>query len=135
MAKTVRVVGRNGGSTIVILAFSMLALTGMVGVAIDIVSLYAVRSEAQKAADAAALAGATVFVTSGCVGGASGTSCTSTAVKTSAATQAAAIGNSNLVGGANPAIAGTVSGSCPPTSSNDVCFVADAAGTNPEVRA
>jgi Putative Flp pilus-assembly TadE/G-like len=128
-----RSLGRHRGSTLTILAFSMLALTAMLGVAIDLVAFYTVRSEAQRAADAAALAGATTFVTSGCVGGASGSACTGTAIKTLAAAQAAAIGNSNLVGGQNPAIAGSVSGACPPTSTNDVCFTADAAGTNPRI--
>jgi hypothetical protein len=124
---------RHRGSTLTILAFSMLALTAMLGVAIDLVAFYTVRSEAQRAADAAALAGATTFITSGCVGGASGTGCTSASVKALAAAQAAAIGNSNLVGGQNPAIAGSVAGACPPTSANDVCFTVDAAGTNPRI--
>jgi hypothetical protein len=126
---------KDWGSTLTILAFSMLALTAMVGVAIDLVAFYTVRSEAQRAADAAALAGATVFVTSGCTGGSSGVtgSCTNAAVKTAAAAQATAIGNNNLVGGASPAISGTVNGSCPPTAGNDVCFTADAAGTNPRI--
>lgn len=124
---------RQKGSTLTILAFSMLALTAMLGAAIDLVAFYTVRSEAQRAADAAALAGAKVFVSSGCVGGASATSCTSTTVKAAAAAQAAAIGNNNLVGGANPGISGTISGSCPPTSANDVCFTVDAAGTNPRI--
>lgn len=133
MKKIRRSLGKRRGSTLTILAFSMLALTAMLGVAIDLVAFYTVRSEAQRAADAAALAGATAFVTSGCVGGASGNACTSTAIKAQAAAQAAAIGNSNLVGGQNPAIAGSVAGACPPTSTNDVCFTADAAGTNPRI--
>lgn len=123
---------RDWGSTLVILAFSMLALTGMVGVAIDLVAFYTVRSEAQRAADAAALAGATYFVRSGCVGGASSNSCTSSAVTSPATAQAVAIGNNNLVGGVNPGISGTI-GACPPTGASDVCFTADAAGTNPRI--
>jgi Putative Flp pilus-assembly TadE/G-like/Putative Tad-like Flp pilus-assembly len=132
MAKVLRFRRKDWGSTLTILAFSMLALTGMVGVAIDLVAFYTVRSEAQRAADAAALAGATVFVTSGCVGGASGVSCTSTGVKNTAAAQAAAIGNNNLVGGASPGISGGIS-ACPPSTTNDVCFTVDAAGTNPRI--
>jgi hypothetical protein len=131
--KKLRFSSRNSGATLVILAFGMLALTGMLGVAIDLVAFYTVRSEAQRAADAAALAGAREFVYSGCTGGASGTSCTSAAVKATAAAKATAIGNNNLVGGASPAISGSIAGSCPPSSSNDICFTSDAAGTNPRV--
>ncbi len=124
---------KSAGSTLIIIALCMLVLTGMLGLAIDLVAFYTVRSEAQRAADAAALAGATVFVNSGCTGGASSSSCTSAAVKAKAAAQATAIGNNNLVGGANPAIAGTINGTCPPTTANDVCFTSDAAGTNPRI--
>lgn len=124
---------KDAGVTLIILAFAMLALIGILGMAIDLVAFYTVRSEAQRAADAAALAGAKVFVSSGCTGGASGTSCTSTAIKTKAAADAAAVGNNNLVGGVNPAISGAVNGSCPPTAANDVCFTSDAAGTNPRI--
>ena len=124
---------KDAGVTLIILAFAMLALIAMLGMAIDLVAFYTVRSEAQRAADAAALAGAKVFVSSGCTGGASSNSCTSAAVKNVAAARAAAIGNNNLVGGANPAISGSINGSCPPTAANDVCFATDAAGTNPRI--
>lgn len=129
-AKVLRRSRRNFGSTLTILAFSMLVLTAMIGVAIDLVAFYTVRSEAQRAADAAALAGATVFAASGCVGGASGASCAG--MQATAAARATAIGNGNLVGGANPAISGAI-GACPPTGSNDICFPTDASGTNPRI--
>jgi hypothetical protein len=51
--------------TIVLVAFSLLALLGMAALAIDIATLYVARGEAQRAADAAALAGAKMFATSG----------------------------------------------------------------------
>ena len=53
------------GITIVLVAFSLLALLGMAALAIDIASLYVARGEAQRAADGAALAGAKMFATSG----------------------------------------------------------------------
>jgi len=53
------------GVTIVLVAFSLLTLLGMAALAIDIATLYVARGEAQRAADAAALAGAKMFATSG----------------------------------------------------------------------
>jgi Flp pilus assembly protein TadG len=49
----------------VIVALSMLALIAMAALAIDVATLYVARVEAQRAADAAAMAGAKMFVTSG----------------------------------------------------------------------
>lgn len=53
------------GQTIVLVAISMFALIAMAALAIDLTALYIARGEAQQAADAAALAGAKAFVTSG----------------------------------------------------------------------
>ena len=53
------------GVTIVLVAFSLLALLGMAALAIDIATLYVAHGEAQRAADAAALAGARMFASSG----------------------------------------------------------------------
>ena len=49
----------------VLIALAMVSLLAMAALAIDITTLYVARSEAQNAADAAALAGAKMFVTSG----------------------------------------------------------------------
>lgn len=57
------------GSTVAILAGSMIFMVAMAAIAIDVVVLYVVRGEAQRAADAAALAGAHDFVTSGFTSG------------------------------------------------------------------
>jgi Putative Flp pilus-assembly TadE/G-like len=51
--------------TIVMMAIGLVALISMLALAIDVVDLYVSAGEAQKAADAAALAGAKVFVSSG----------------------------------------------------------------------
>ena len=57
------------GSTVFLMAVSMVFMVAMAALAIDVVVLYVVRSEAQRAADAAALAGAHVFVSSGLTSG------------------------------------------------------------------
>src|SRR5712692_10818918 len=53
------------GQTIVLVAVALVSLLGMAALAIDVVTLYVARSEMQRAADAAALAGAKAFVDSG----------------------------------------------------------------------
>ena len=53
------------GQTIVLVALSIVSLLAMGALAIDVVTLYIARSEIQRAADAAALAGAKAFVDSG----------------------------------------------------------------------
>ena len=53
------------GITIVLVAFSLLSLLGMAALAIDVSTLYMAHGEAQRAADAAALAGARMFAFSG----------------------------------------------------------------------
>jgi Flp pilus assembly protein TadG len=60
-------IGRKNerGVTIVLVAFSLLALLGMAALAIDVSTLYMAHGEAQRAADAAALAGAKMFANSG----------------------------------------------------------------------
>src|SRR5689334_23345726 len=52
------------GVTILVVGLTLFALIAMATLAIDVASLYVARNEAQRAADAAALAGAKMFVTS-----------------------------------------------------------------------
>lgn len=91
---------RQRGSSLFIVAGGMLALIGLLGLAIDLVALYLGRSEAQRAADAAALAGAEEFVSSGFTVGA----VSQAAVQTMATNQAITVGQKNLVGGTVPSI-------------------------------
>lgn len=56
-----RVLGNETGSTIVVIAMSLVALVSMVALAVDLGMLLTARSEAQRAADASAHAGATEF--------------------------------------------------------------------------
>src|ERR1017187_7911576 len=53
------------GQTLVLVAISLFVLIAMAALAIDVTTLYAARGEMQRAADAAALAGAKAFVDSG----------------------------------------------------------------------
>ncbi len=53
------------GQTILLVAVALIALLSMAALAIDVVTLYVARSEAQRAANAAAIAGARMFATSG----------------------------------------------------------------------
>ena len=86
------------GATLVIVALSLVILLGISALAIDLVSLYVVRSEAQRAADAAALAGAEVFVKSGCTSATGG--CVAGGPQEAIATQRAIdVGSRNPVGG------------------------------------
>jgi hypothetical protein len=93
---------RERGATLFIAAASLLAVLSMAGLAIDLVALYVGRSEAQRAADAAALAGASAFVSTGCASG--GIDCLSSSVEALATQKATATGAQNLVGGKAPSV-------------------------------
>jgi putative Flp pilus-assembly TadE/G-like protein len=78
----------------------MIFMVAMAAIAIDVVMLYVVRSEAQRAADAAALAGAHQFVTSGFTSGLVGNSTLCDGAGTGLAEQTAiAVAARNNVGG------------------------------------
>src|SRR5438270_6203243 len=59
--------GREGerGITILLVAIAMISILGMAALAVDLVALYTAKAETQRAADAAALAAAKMFVFSG----------------------------------------------------------------------
>jgi Flp pilus assembly protein TadG len=56
---------RERGQTILLVAIALVSLLAMAALAIDVTTLYVARGEMQRAADAAALAGAKAFVDSG----------------------------------------------------------------------
>ncbi len=91
---------RDQGVSILIIAVSMIFVLGMAGMAIDLASLYVGRSEAQRAADAAALAAAQYLAGNGCTSNPGGT--ISQACEDIAKQQAVAVGNQNLIAGASP---------------------------------
>jgi hypothetical protein len=102
---------REQGVIITLVAVCMLGFVGaMAAFSIDAVTLYTARSEAQLAADGAALAGARVLANSGMTSENSatvGTNAAPMAIKV--ATQVASnnpVGGRNLIAGASPCVAG-----------------------------
>jgi len=93
------------GATIIVVTICLAALVGMAALAIDVASLYVARGEAQRAADAAALAGASIFVRSGIT---SVSGMDQTAICQSAQAAAAAIAAKNTIAGQTP----TITSSC-----------------------
>jgi len=93
---------KQEGMTLFMVAALLFVLLGMAALSIDLVALYVNRSEAQRAADAAALAGAKKFVTTGFVSGAT----TQDIVKDLARQEAQVVGAQNMVGGQAVQIAG-----------------------------
>src|SRR6266496_1795796 len=92
------------GVTILIVGLTLLALVAMAALAIDVASLYQAQAEAQRAADAAALAGANIFATSGFTSYpgnfTAGTICHDGAAQTAAVNkQAEAAAHENLISG------------------------------------
>ncbi len=90
------------GVSALILAVGMIFILGMAGMAIDLAALYVARSQAQRAADAAALAGAQSFVLNDCVTGDGGN--LSMACTTLARQVAQTVGDQNLIAGMSPNI-------------------------------
>lgn len=87
------------GATLVFVGVSLIALLSIMALVIDLGILYIARSEAQRAADAAALAGANAFITSTCTSTA-GTGCVAGGPQeTLAATQALDVAGLNYVAG------------------------------------
>lgn len=93
--------GERGVSAFII-AVAMVFILGMAGLAIDLASLYVARNQAQRAADAAALAGAQAFVDNLCASG-TGSTISGPCVQV-AEERAQAIGNQNLIAGESPNI-------------------------------
>ena len=93
----------DSGVSILIIAVSMVFILAMAGLGIDLASLYVGRNQAQRAADAAALAGAQAFVDAGCATGSTGGGLTQTCM-TLATQRAEAVGNANLIAGTSPGI-------------------------------
>jgi Flp pilus assembly protein TadG len=107
------------GIALISLAFAMVLFLGTAGMAVDLAYLYAARVEAQRSADAAALAAANDFANSGYTSGL----LTVGQVETLAAADATAIGNKNLVLGQSPGLnATTFASTCPPPAGADGCF-------------
>jgi Flp pilus assembly protein TadG len=93
------------GVTMVLVAVAMIAIIAMAALSIDVITLYLAREEAQRSADAAALAAARVISISGMTGDPGNTTASWGPIcggPTSAATQSAiAVARQSAVGGTN----------------------------------
>src|SRR6266700_4330941 len=92
------------GVTMVLVALAMIAIIGMAALSIDVITLYLAREEAQRSADAAALAAARVISMSGMTGDPNNTSLSWQAIcgppNFPATPAALAVGLERAVGGA-----------------------------------
>jgi hypothetical protein len=92
------------GQTMALVAISMVSLLAMAALAIDVVTLYSARGQAERAADAAALSAAKVLADSGVTtdpGNISNPSIWAAAC-TAAVTEATNVANQNLIAGQTP---------------------------------
>jgi len=90
------------GVTIALVALAIVAIIAMAGLSIDIGTLYQANAEAQRTADAAALAAARFISLSGITGDPANLSGQWGAVCTTATTTATTVASQNLIGGAAP---------------------------------
>ncbi len=93
------------GQTILLVAVSMVVLLGLAALAIDVVTLYVASGEIQRAADAAAIAGAKVFVDTGVTTDPTNTTLQALA-QTTATTVITATVAQNIVSGGAPTLNG-----------------------------
>ena len=124
----------------VLVAVAMVAIISMAALSIDVITLYLAKQEAQRSADAAALAAAKILSVSTITGDPTngtlnwGAICRPDDGTNGLATRVAkAVANQNLIGGA-PATTPTVTYSSSGTSSSDcTALSATAFGVNPMV--
>lgn len=109
------------GAALYIVAGSMVVLLGISALAIDLVNFYLARAQAQRAADAGALAGAKEFIDSACTSG--GVNCSTLVGPGAAATsQAVGVASQNPVAGLAPSSSTvTTTYNCANTASNGDC--------------
>jgi len=93
---------REQGVTLALVAIGIFSVIAMAALSIDVGTLYEANAEAQRAADAAALAAARVLSASGLTGDPANTSGTWSTICTTATQTAQAVANQNPVGGAAP---------------------------------
>jgi Flp pilus assembly protein TadG len=112
--------GSERGVSLVLVALGLILLLATAGIAVDLATLYVARNEAQRAADAAALAGADKFVGTDVSSGLM----TPLEAEPLAAEHAAEVGNDNLIIGRNPDLSATnFNSACPPpTTGSGGCF-------------
>jgi Flp pilus assembly protein TadG len=127
------------GVTMVLVVTAMVAIIGMAALSIDVITLYLAREEAQRSADAAALAAARVISISGITGMEDPDNDTSSWKKicgdmTSAASLTAqAVAQQNAVGGSAPTISVKYSVSGSAVGNTDCSGLTQAFAINPTV--
>jgi Flp pilus assembly protein TadG len=128
--------GRHGerGITMVLVAIAMVAIIAMAALAIDVVTLYLAKEEAQRSADAAALGAARVLSLSGVTGDPQNTTGYWPAACTAATQVAKALANQNAISNAT-ATSVNVNFLYNGTSMADCTFTGENAfGVNPQVQ-
>ena len=130
---------RQRGFTMAFVAITMVAIVSMAALAIDIGTLYEAKAEAQRAADAAALAAAQVISTSGITGDPTNADLSWTAAcggSGSLATLAAnSVANQNFIGGNAPSTVNVYYGTSSGVGTITDCTSLGAAfGVNPVVK-
>src|SRR5712691_10537679 len=93
------------GVTLLLAALTMFVVLAMAALAIDVATLYLAKSEAQRAADAAALAAARALVAAGVTGDPSNASGTWQIACTAAIQEAKSVAALNKIGGVAPSAA------------------------------
>src|SRR5882724_2843725 len=139
MARTSRFHTRRGerGITVAFVAVSIFALVGMAALAIDLVTLYVGKAQAQRAADAAALAGAKTLVERGITADPTNSKSSWSATCSQAFDVAQGMGNQGLIGGSAPSSVtpcfsggGACTAACPAPAAG----VGAGFGVNPQVQ-
>ena len=105
------------GVSLLLVALGLTVLLGTAGLAVDLATLYVARNEAQRAADAAALAGAQQFAGTNVLEGLM----TPSGAAPVAAQYASQVGNQNLVIGQSPDLPTSSSSTALPTNFNMSC--------------
>ena len=123
------------GISLAFVVIAIFALLGMAALAIDLATLYVGRAQAQRVADAAALAGAKTLVASGMTADPANTQGSWATICAQAIAQAQGIGSQESIGGAPPASVtpcfpngGSCSTACPSATAIGTGF-----GVNPKV--
>lgn len=120
--------------TIVLVALTMIAIMAMAALSIDVVTLYLANAEAQRAADAAALAGARILSITGMTGDPNNTGGHWQQACDFASKVAVAVAEQNIVGGTAPTGVGQVTVTFPNNSDAAACTGdSPAFGVNPLV--
>lgn len=100
--RSARCADSEHGVTLLLVALAMVSIITMAGLSIDIGTLYQASAEAQRSADAAALAAARVLSASGMTGDPANSSNTWSTTCANATQVAQAVANQNLISGAPP---------------------------------